>query len=257
MTVLNLSTEVFKRRFRPVREIAIAAGAYGAYLIGRHLFIPDAENLAINNALKVVALEQALGLFYEIHWQGWALNTGKEVIVFFNWMYMLAFWPIMVPVAVVTYLRSWEWYRYYRNVVLMTCAVAFPFFLIFPVAPPRMFPAFVDTIPVFGPIFYYDSRGAAFYNALASTPSLHLGWSLLVGTLFFRSRRTWLRVMGVMFPTLHFLAIIFTGNHYFLDAVAGFSLATVCLLLYEGYLRGRRRLQERRQARHEATQQPA
>jgi hypothetical protein len=103
------------------------------------------------------------------------MEGGRGLMVFFNWVYMLAFWPLMVPVAVLTYRLSPYWYRHYRNIIRMTCTVAFPFFIIFPVAPPRMVPAFVDTIQEIGPLFYYGSRGAVFYNELASTPSMHLG----------------------------------------------------------------------------------
>jgi membrane-associated phospholipid phosphatase len=238
-------------------EVAIVVGIYVAYLSAPAIFAPDSENLAINNALKVVSLEQTIGLFHEIRWQRWAMEAGRALVHFFNWVYILAYWPVMIPAAVVAYIKSRDWYHYYRNVLLMTCVVAIPAFVIFPVSPPRTFPAFVDTIQAFGPAIYGSREMAIYYNALASTPSLHFAWALIFGAMFLRSRRPWLKILGVLYPSLHFLSIIFTGNHYFLDAIGGFSLALSCLLLYKLYLRGRLYHQERRQARHAPAPQPA
>jgi hypothetical protein len=50
---------------RAAREFAIVTGVYGAYLLARNLLVPDAENLAMSNALRVVSLEQRLGIFSE------------------------------------------------------------------------------------------------------------------------------------------------------------------------------------------------
>jgi membrane-associated phospholipid phosphatase len=44
-----------------------------------------------------------------------------------------------------------------------------------------------------------------------------------------------------MLPVLQYVAIIMTGNHYFIDTIVGVAMAIICLLLYELYLRHRRR----------------
>jgi hypothetical protein len=57
-------------------------------------------------------------------------------------------------------------------------------------------------------------------------PSMHIGWSLWCGlTIFFLARRTWVRVLGLLYPVTTLTVIISTANHFWMDAVGGM----VCL----------------------------
>lgn len=78
-------------------------------------------------------------------------------------------------------------------------------------------------------------------SVLAAMPSLHFGYSLLIGmtiaTLPIASLRatSWKRIslvlFGLSYPALILTAIVATANHFILDAVAG---ALVCGIAWHG-----------------------
>ncbi|MDA1257771.1 MAG: phosphatase PAP2 family protein [Chloroflexi bacterium] len=173
-------------------------------------------------------MEKAAGFFWEPAWQDWALDIGEPVALFFNWSYILTFMPIAIPTAIIVYVTNRERYRFYRNVVIITMAVAVLVFALFPLAPPRLLPeTFVDTLDVFGPAFYTSRDDASYFNEFAAMPSVHYSWTLVFGVLFFTSGPRWLKIAGVAYPTLTLLAITVTGNHYIMDAVGGALLMLV------------------------------
>ena len=205
-----------------VREFALVGGAYFLYMLIRQLIAADIQGVAFLHAERVVNLEKDLGFFWEPALQSWAINTSDFLVVFFNWAYILTFYPIILTASVILYMNSRRRYRHYRNVVLLSFVFALAAFAIFPLAPPRMLTReFVDTMAIFGPSIYSGAEGASFYNAFAAMPSLHFGWSVLFATIFFRSGNRFLRIVAFVYPSMMLFTIVVTGNHYFLDAIAG------------------------------------
>ena len=222
-----------------LREVMILVGGYFTYMLVRKLIGTDLDNIALENASKVIRFEVSLGFFWEPHWQGWAADSAKNLLVFLNWSYILTFFPVILTTAVILYSKDRPKYRYYRNVVLLSFIIALIMFAIFPLAPPRFLPeyGFIDAIAQYGPTWYASRDAAAYYNAFAAMPSLHFGWTILFGVLFFRTGKPALRVWGILYPTLTFFAITVTGNHYVIDAVGGGILVLCSFLLYEAILR--------------------
>lgn len=205
-----------------ITEVALVGGAYLVYMLVRRLISADIQGVAFLHADRIVALEKNLGIFWEPALQRWAIDTSESLVMFFNWAYILAFYPIIVTASVILYRRSRPRYRYYRNVVLLSFVFALAAFALFPLAPPRMLAGeFVDTIATFGPAFYSSATAAGYYNAFAAMPSLHFGWSVLFGAIFFRSGNRVLRIFAFMYPAMMLITIVATGNHYILDAIAG------------------------------------
>ena len=101
--------------------------------------------------------------------------------------------------------------------------------MLFPVAPPRFMPGFVDTMALYG--FNVDGSAAGpLYNPYAAMPSLHVGWSLLAGIAMIAAARSWwLKAAGMALPVLMTCAVIITGNHYLLDVIAGAAVVLVSL----------------------------
>lgn len=221
-----------RKAFPHMREIALVVGAYFAYMFTRQLIFTDVS-VAFDNAERVVALEKNLGLYWEPVWQEWALGTATGLVVFFNWVYIFTFFPIVITTAIILYVVDRGRYKYFRNVVLVSFVVALLIFMVFPLAPPRMLPGINDTIDTFGPAFYASRDLAAYYNAFAAMPSLHFAWTLIFGFMFFQFRWIPLKILGLLYPTMTLLAITITGNHYILDAVGGgvVMLASLSLTL--------------------------
>ncbi|MBA3842500.1 MAG: phosphatase PAP2 family protein [Actinobacteria bacterium] len=67
---------------------------------------------------------------------------------------------------------------------------------------------------------------SAFYNPYAAVPSMHIGFSLLVGvTIVLLAERRLVRIAGALYPLFVLFVIVATGNHFFLDAAAGALVA--------------------------------
>ncbi|MDA0262619.1 MAG: phosphatase PAP2 family protein [Chloroflexi bacterium] len=203
-------------------ELGIVAGGYFAYMYTKSLVFSDFQTTAFNNAWRVIKFESDLGIFWEPVMQAWAIDSAKAMVVFFNWAYIVTFWPIILTTAVILYFTNRTKYRYYRNVVLVSFAIAVVAFMVFPLAPPRMMALyFIDTIQVFGPSEYASREMVNYFNAFAAMPSLHFAWTVMFGLLFLKTPYLWLKILGVIYPTMTFFAITITANHYMTDALGG------------------------------------
>ena len=177
-------------------------GAYFFYMYTRSLVFDDFEATALANAAKIISLERSLGFFWEPDWQAWAIDGVKALVVFFNWTYIFTFWPIILTAGTILYIRDRPRYIYYRNIVLLSFALALIGFMLFPLAPPRMIAEhFVDTIKAFGPTFYASREFANFYNPYAAMPSLHFSWTVMFGVLFLTTPNKWVKILGIIYPT--------------------------------------------------------
>ncbi len=232
---LNTKKQAMIRVLLPhARELAIIASAYWAYMYTRSLLFHDFESAALANASTIISLEKSVGFFWEPDWQAWAISSAKTVVVFFNWAYIITFWPVILTAGFILYLVNRQRYRFYRNVVLLSFAFAIVGFMVFPLAPPRMIAShFVDTIKAFGPTFYASRELANFYNPYAAMPSLHFGWTLMFGILFLRTPNKWLKVLGVVYPVMTLVAITITANHYLMDAIGAVLLMAAAFATLE------------------------
>ena len=221
-----------------LREIGLVVGAYFAYMYTRALVFSDFQDTALANARRVIDFEKSMGFFWEPVWQSWAIESARSLVIFFNWAYIVTFLPIVLTASMVLYFTNRDRYEYYRNVVLISFLIAVVGFMLFPLAPPRMIAEqFVDTIKIFGPSGYASREFANYYNAYAAMPSLHFGWTVMFGIMFFRSNNRLVKVFGVIYPTMTLFAITITGNHYILDAIGGGLLILASFLAVEIWIR--------------------
>jgi len=224
-----------------IRELVLILGAYFVYMIVRRWVIPNVELIATTNASQLIDFEKALGFFWEPAWQDWAINVGPWLATFFNWVYIITFFPIVLTAALIYYLVNREKYFYYRSVILLSFAVALTVFVLYPLAPPRYMPeyGFIDTIFEYGPSWYGSREMRTFYNAFASMPSLHFAWTTIFGFIFFTEKAWYFKILGVLYPTLTLFAISITGNHYIMDAIMGGVTMLITYMLYESMFRRR------------------
>ncbi|MEE8519054.1 MAG: phosphatase PAP2 family protein [Dehalococcoidia bacterium] len=217
-----------------IREISILLGGYFTYMFVRKVIVPGADAIGLENARELISFEKVVGVFWEPTLQDWGAKAGRRVLVFFNYLYIVTFVPVVLTTAVVLYIKNRERYLYYRGIVLLSFAAALLVFAIFPLAPPRFvsLSGLADTIAVHGPLWYAGRELAVYYNAFAAMPSLHFSWALLIGFMFWRSGPWLLKPAAVIYPAATLLAIIITGNHYVMDAVVG---ALMMLIIYELY----------------------
>ncbi|MEE8465270.1 MAG: phosphatase PAP2 family protein [Dehalococcoidia bacterium] len=210
-------------------EISLYAGAYLVYLFTDGLVHADTRTVGLVNGEKIVSLQKNLGFLWEPSWQSWAVENVKILVVMMNWVYIITYWPVIILAAAVLFNKRRRDYNFYRTVVFVDLAGALLTFTVYPVASPFAIPAveLLDTIQEFGPRFYGSEDMTTFYNISAAMPSLHFSWTVILGVLFWNSLSGWRRGLGLLYPVLTFFAIVLTGNHFILDAVAGAALAAL------------------------------
>ena len=221
-------------------ELALVVGFYLVYIGSRGLVFSDLDGKGWENAGRIVSAEKWVGIFWEPGWQSWILDHIDGLALFFNWVYIITYWPIIVIAGLVLYFANRPKYYYYRTVMAINLVFALLIFMLFPVTSPfNLYPHFVNTIQELGPSIYGSQDMAAYYNTNAAMPSLHFSWTVILGVLFVRSLKGWLKPLGLLYPVTTFFAITITGNHFILDAIVGGLLAGLAFGVMElGFRRG-------------------
>jgi hypothetical protein len=208
-------------------EVAIVASLY---LLYRHvrLVVRHHEVQAITNGHRMVAFERAVGLFSEVHLQH--LLVRQHQLMWFLDRYYVS---MHFTVTVVALVWAFAWhrtttYRWLKYHLAMVTAAGLTLHVLFPLAPPRMFPefGFIDTLARYGPNIYPRDPDASLANQFAAMPSLHFGWAVIVAIYVSTTcRQRWARLIW-LHPGITLLAITATANHYWADAaVAGVLVA--------------------------------
>ncbi|KAH8148237.1 uncharacterized protein LAJ45_07689 [Morchella importuna] len=202
----------------------------------------DTVVAAREHALSLIRLEQRLNIFLEPAIQAYFLPR-PTMLKTINMIYSF----IHIP-GTITFLA---WLYHYaptslfeaRRRTLAVCnLMAFVVFTAWPCMPPRLLPeedgfSFVDTVHAGKVASVWTTN--KFCNQLAAMPSLHFGYSFVIGLTIATMpptsslhvnklrRRIMLVVAGMAYPTIILVAILATANHYILDAVAGFFVALI------------------------------
>jgi membrane-associated phospholipid phosphatase len=126
------------------------------------------------------------------------------------------------------YLRRNEHFTRLRNTLLLANVIGLIGFVVMPTAPPRMFPelGFVDTLANFG-INHNSAIVRADSNPYAAMPSLHSADSLIIGVALFLIVRSRWRFLWLFWPVWVWFSVMATGNHFWLDIVAGIFVALI------------------------------
>ncbi len=205
-----------------VHEAVIVVASFLIYFAVRGMVV-DRAGQAMVNAFNLIALEQQLGIYWELQMQSWILDSYPAIKAM-NWVYFWGHMPLVIVFAVWLWVWHRQAYTLVRNAFLASGAIAVVIYATFPVAPPRLVPfaGFVDTMALFDRVGYNAQEVSAFVNPFAAVPSLHFGWSLLLGAVIAKvASNPLMRAAGVLWPVAMFFSVVMTGNHFILDAVAG------------------------------------
>ena len=209
----------------PLLELLLWASLYPAYLAIRGATIGDPEQ-AFAHASRLIELERGLGLFHE----GSVQRLAGSAVDLLSVYYMVGFGPLIAAVLVWLGLRQRALYRELRTLLFVSLGVAVVFYVLYPTAPPRLVPSLgiADTVGLAG----HDAGSFAgiHFNPYAAMPSMHVGWSLLIGLVGFRAvRHPALRALFLLHPLVMTLTVTATGNHYFVDSIAGAAAALAAI----------------------------
>jgi len=213
------------------REGAIVATLYAIWQRVGQLSTGDTGH-AITRGLAIVHVERILHLPGEVWTQSLALHSHL-VIKAANWYYLVGHAPVMGIFLVWLYVRHRSEFARWRTVLAVGCIIG-ELIQVIPVAPPRLtLYGIVDTGQVYGPRVY-DTGGAGFAPQLAAMPSLHCVWAVTAGVAIFVVAKSRWRWIGLAHAVITVLVVVITGNHFWLDAIAGGALVLLGLALHDG-----------------------
>jgi hypothetical protein len=214
------------RRLRAVvLEVALVVAVIMLYRSGR-MITQDATGQALANASRVIDFERATGIFSERSVQAWALGRPAFVELL-NRYYVMVHFPATIAFFVWAFIRHPGAYRFIRTWFVLVTLAALVIHVGFPLAPPRMTSGFRDTLQEFGPRIYPRDTTRSLSNQFAAMPSLHFGWALMLAVSFIAIKRNRKSLLMLLHPAITLLAIVATGNHYWLDAMIAAVLAAI------------------------------
>jgi PAP2 superfamily len=216
-------------RFRFVSyEVLLWLGLYPVYLAIRGLSI-DSYATALANAHDLISVERSLSVFHE----GAVQDALAPLHGFFSTYYMLGFGPVVAATLIWLAFMKREHYVALRTALFVSLAFAAVSYALLPMAPPRLVPdiGIADTVGLAAGHDTGSFGGVLPFNPYAAMPSMHVGWSLLVGIFGFRALRgNALRWIFALHPVLMAVTVSATGNHYFLDSAAGVAVVLSALV---------------------------
>lgn len=211
------------------RQVAIWSGFAFAYFVVRGFADRGAET-ALANGRAILRAERWLHLFFEQRLQHALLGVGG-LITALGWTYWLSQFVVVSAVLLWIYLRHYDSYFRLRNALIIANTIGLVIYITVPTAPPRLLPGLVeDTLAASGSLRHGSDLVTFAENPYAAMPSLHAADALLIGiALAIVVRRRWLKALWLLWPAWVALALVVTGNHFWLDIAAGALLVAVAL----------------------------
>jgi hypothetical protein len=212
------------------RQLAIWFGFVFVYQIARGIADRDSAK-AFTNGLKVVGFERRVTGLYELTLQGWT-QSSHLLETLASWTYWNSEFTVVGLALLWVYLRRNAFFTRFRNTILLANALGLVGYVLLSTAPPRMFPdlGFADTLAQFGGLNHGSGLIELAANPYAAMPSLHAADALIVGLVLAAVvRNPFGKLLWLAWPAWVWFCVIATGNHFWLDVLAGNVVAVVAL----------------------------
>jgi membrane-associated phospholipid phosphatase len=142
-----------------------------------------------------------------------------------SWTYWNSEFTVVGLAVLWVYIRRHEAFYGFRNSVLLANILGLVGYFYWPTAPPRMLGlGFVDQ--------HHDGLVQLLANPYAAMPSLHAADALIVGIVMFQvSRHWWAKILWAFWPAWVLFAVMATGNHFWLDCLAGLMVGLCAMAI--------------------------
>ena len=159
-------------------------------------------------------------------------------------VYLTHFLATLIVAAVL-----WTWaHRHFARFATMVCVLAlagFATYVLFPAVPPwmaaqhgsigesnRTIKIVWPHVPIahFGSLF---EKGQHYANNVAAMPSLHAAYALLLALFLWRLVPGWTRPLLALYPPAMAFALVYGGEHYVVDCIAGWVYAVATYVAVE------------------------
>lgn len=149
-----------------------------------------------------------------------------------NAYYVVAHYNTLLLTLLWLFLRHRDGYSRIRGVVVLSTFASLLLQLV-AVAPPRLLPGhgIVDTALRYGQSVYGPATSGGLADQYAALPSVHVVWAGVVALAVLRHGSGGWRWLGVVHAMLTTAVVVVTGNHYWMDAVAGLAVLAVAVLV--------------------------
>ena len=207
-------------------QFVIWIGFYVVYQVARGAADRSVAS-AFHNGEWVLQKESGIGALFEPAVQR-VVDTSSIMVTLTSYTYWLSQFAVVGVTLLWVYFRHHEKFTGFRNWLIAANLVGLVGYILMPTAPPRMFPewGFVDTLGQFSSINHDSGLISFAANPYAAMPSLHAMDALIVGIVMFTLVRSRIaKVLWLAWPAWVGFSVISTGNHYWLDVLAGFVLA--------------------------------
>jgi hypothetical protein len=204
------------------RQLAIWFGFALAYQLARGFSDRHPEK-AFSNGLRVVDFETSLThRLFELTFQQF-VDQRHWLAELVSWTYWNSEFTVVGLALLWVYIRHYEHFHRFRNSILLANVLGLIGYVFMPMAPPRLLGVgFVDA--------HTDGVVQLAANPYAAMPSLHACDSLIVGIILAGLvKHWWAKVFWIVWPAWVWFAVMATGNHFWLDCIAGMVLALVSM----------------------------
>ncbi len=215
------------------RQVAIWFGFLIVYQLVRGL-ADRSPAAAFHNGLRVIDFESSANALYELTFQRIA-QQSHWLSAAVSWTYWNSEFTVVGLALLWVYVRRHDRFYKFRNWILLANVFGLVGYIFMPTAPPRMFPSFgfIDS--------HRDGVVQLAANPYAAMPSLHAADALIVGiTLAMICRRPIFKLFWALWPVWVWFSVMATGNHFWLDVLAGNLVAILAgIVIYREPLRRR------------------
>ena len=207
-------------------QFVIWMGFYVVYQVARGAADRDVVT-AFQNGEWVARTENGLGALFEPALQR-VVDTSSILVFLTSYTYWLSQFAVVGITLLWVYFRHHDQFTRFRNWLIVANLVGLVGYIAMPTAPPRMFPewGFIDTLAQYSSVNHDSGLISAAANPYAAMPSLHAMDAFIVGVVMFGLSRTWAaKALWLAWPAWVAFAVMSTGNHYWLDVLAGIVIA--------------------------------
>jgi membrane-associated phospholipid phosphatase len=214
------------------RQVAIWFGFLAVYQAARGIADRNPPR-AFENGLHVIGIERHAHALIELTLQR-VVDGSQLLAALVSWTYWNSEFTVVGLALLFVYLRRHDAFVRFRNAILLANVIGLVGYVLLPTAPPRMFPdlGFADTLADFGGLNHGSGLVEVVSNPYAAMPSLHAADALIVGLVLFSvCRNRIFKAAWLLWPLWVWFAVMGTGNHFWLDVLAGVIVAAIALAI--------------------------
>jgi hypothetical protein len=204
------------------RQLAIWFGFAVLYQLARGIADRNPSKAFANGQAVVNFETHVTHRLYELTFQNF-VDQRHLLETLVSWTYWNSEFTVVGLAVLFVYVRRHEAFVGFRNSILLANIIGLIGYVFVPTAPPRLLGVgFVNE--------HRDGLVSFAANPYAAMPSLHAADALIVGVVMFGvCRSRWAKAIWAVWPVWVWFAVMATGNHFWLDCLAGVGVAVLAM----------------------------